>query len=202
MSVKTVGLTGGIGSGKTFVARIFKIMNIPVYNSDLHAKRLMTEDSDVIRSLKDLLGVQAYDSEGGLDRTYIANVVFKDPVKLGKLNEIVHPAVRRDFKNYVETLSDSLVPYIINEAALFVENGTYKDFDVLASVVAPEALRIKRILSRDDTDITSIQERMQAQSSDQSKIEVSDFVIYNDACDNLFTQITKIHAELLTFVEK
>jgi dephospho-CoA kinase len=202
MTVKIVGLTGGIGSGKTFISEIFRLMGIPIYNSDIQAKRLMAENLDVINDIKNLLGIDAYDSAGNLDRKYIAEIIFNNPEKLEKLNAIVHPSVRKDFEEYAKMQSELNPPYIINEAALFVENGSYKDFDKLICVVAPEALRIKRVMNRDQTDVEGVKERIRAQSTDEAKIAVSDFVIYNDAYDNLFEQIMKIHAELITFVKK
>jgi len=200
MKSLTIGLTGGIGSGKTFISSIFASMGVPIYDSDANAKRLMLENAEVMVDIKNLLGEKAYDSSGNLNRKFIAEIVFKEQKKLTKLNEIVHPAVRKDFLRYTQENQNK--PIIINEAALFVENGSYRDFDYLISVVAPKRLRLQRVIKRDSSNINAVKSRIKAQSTDEEKIAVSHYVIYNDASDNLFRQISGIYAELLTFVKK
>lgn len=200
MKTLTIGLTGGIGSGKTYVSKILMNMGIPVYNSDDNAKRLMVENKEVIASIISLLGDEAYTKEKDLNKAHISAIIFKNPKKRIGLNKIVHPAVRKDFKRYVK--EHKMHPFVINEAALFVENGSYKDFDKLISVIAPMPLRIERIKKRDKSKADAILARMSAQSTDEEKISVSDYVIYNDASDNLLRQISEIHSELITFVKK
>lgn|GEM_PF-61985 len=195
MVTKTVGLTGGIGSGKSYVARIFEKIGVPVYDSDINAKLLMTNKSSVRSKIKSLLGSEAYTNKNEINRAYIAGKVFSNKKLLSGLNQIVHPAVREDFQKFLVKNSD--LPYLINEAALFVENGTYEDFDCLITVVSPMEVRIKRIKERDQTSRKDILARMENQSSDSEKIKLSDQVIYNDIVGNLLNQISDIHQELL-----
>ncbi|WP_235296024.1 dephospho-CoA kinase [Portibacter marinus] len=195
MAPKTIGLTGGIGSGKSFIAEIFKILGIQVYNSDINAKLLMSENKQLKNGIIKLLGKKAYHSDGQLNRELIAEKIFKNKSKLEKINNLVHPAVREDFQNFVKKHKKH--QYVINEAALFVENGSHKDFDHLITVVAPEEVRIERVMKRDGVNQEEVVERMQNQSSDESKMKVSDHVIFNDASENLFVQISSIHQALV-----
>ena len=170
-------------------------MNIPVYNSDTNAKVLMVENKELKDGIIQLIGKKAYTSDGQLNRPYIAEKIFKNKSLLEKMNALVHPAVRIDFKKFMKKHKKK--PYIINEAALFVENGSYKDFDQLITVVAPEEIRIERVLSRDNSSREEVLKRIKNQSSDDKKMKVSDHVIFNDALENLFVQISKIHGNLL-----
>lgn len=196
MKIITVGLTGGIGSGKTFISSIFQAMNVPVYDSDSNAKRLMTSSLNLIDRIKDLFGDAAYKNDGELNRAYLGSKIFHDQELRTKLNGIVHPAVRKDFQEWSKIQDNP--PFVINEAALFVENGSYKDFDFLISVISPPELRINRIRERNKINRAEIVIRMQSQSSDDEKIKKSDFIIYNDSTQSLYFQISQIHKIITT----
>ncbi|GLR15487.1 dephospho-CoA kinase [Portibacter lacus] len=189
--MKTIGLTGGMGSGKSYIGAIFKLMKIPIYDSDFHAKRLMIESEEVRNQIISLLGSEAYNADQTLNREFVASQIFNDNKKLTQINEIVHPAVRKDFSEFAAAHTDS--SYVINEAALFVENGTYQDFDYLITVVAPMQTRLRRLKLRDKKPEKEILKRITQQSSDRDKILKSHFVIYNDELQDLFQQITAIH---------
>lgn len=190
-TMKTVGLTGGMGSGKSFVASIFSSFGVPVYCSDIEAKKLMTSSTSVIKGVKSIFGPQAYLETGELNKKLISTQIFTDKDKLERINNVVHPAVRKDFEIWANKHSDA--PYVINEAALFIENGTYQNFDFLISVLSPLKLRIQRIEDRDHINQAEILLRISNQSSDEEKIDKSDFLIYNDNGETLLSQITQIH---------
>ena len=143
--MKIVGLTGGIGSGKTTVAHMFASQGIPVYNSDERAKELMVSSKELVNGIKSLLGEDAY-TEDELNRGYVARRVFTDKALLQSLNDLVHPAVRNDFDDWT---SEQNAPYVIQEAAILFENGAYEKFDSMILVTAPKMLRLKRIMQRD-----------------------------------------------------
>lgn len=189
-----VGITGGIGSGKTTVCRIFEILDIPVYYADTRAKYLMTNSKEVISDIISLLGDAAYTSDGALDRKYIASVVFNDSKKLEQLNAIVHPAVGKDAMDWFEQQSS---PYALKEAALLVENGSYKTLDHLISVSAPEEIRLQRVIKRDGSNREAVIARMKNQLPQYKKDEVADFIIYNDGEHSLIDQVLDIHTVLL-----
>lgn len=189
-----VGITGGIGSGKTTVCRIFEILDIPVYYADTRAKYLMTNSKEVISDIISLLGDAAYTSDGALDRKYIASVVFNDSQKLEQLNAIVHPSVGKDAMDWFERQSS---PYSLKEAALLVENGSYKTLDHLISVSAPEEIRLQRVIKRDGSSREAVIARMKNQLPQYKKDEVADFIIYNDGEHSLIDQVLDIHTALL-----
>ena len=170
--MKIVGLTGGIGSGKTTVAGFFKDLGIPVYIADDAGKRLLAENSDIREKVSELLGVAAY-NEQVPDRKYIANKVFKDKDLLEKLNAIIHPAVASDFQDWV---SKQTSEYIIYEAAILFEAGGYKKCDLSILVTAPHELKIGRLQKRDDSTVEEIEARMGHQWPDEKKAKLADFL--------------------------
>lgn len=188
-----VGITGGIGSGKTLVCKIFETLGIPVYYADERAKWLMTHAPEVRRAIIRLFGAQAYENEQ-LNRAYIAGIVFKDPEKLHQLNAIVHPAVKKDGQAWHERQKDA--PYTLKEAALIFESGSFKDLDKVITVFAPKDLRIQRILARDQTTEEAVKARMDQQMPEEEKIARADFVIYNDGGHSLIRQVYAIHEQL------
>jgi dephospho-CoA kinase len=190
-----VGITGGIGSGKTTVCRIFETLDIPIYYADDRAKALMTEDADLIKAVKNLFGDAAYFEDGSLNRALISEVAFSNPLILNELNAIVHPAVRRDGEDWHNAQIG--VPYTLKEAALHFESGGYKLMDKMICVVAPQELRIERVLKRGGLNRSEIEARIAKQLPDEDKIIQSDFVIYNDGVQGLIPQIRTIHAALL-----
>jgi len=191
-----VGITGGIGAGKSIVSKVFKLLGIPVYNADKRAKELMQASPFVIRQIKGQFGHASFDSSGEINRSFLAKEVFNDKKKLEILNGIVHPAVDLDFINWVSNHSG--YKYILKEAALLVETGSYKRLDYLIVVTAPEENRIKRILERDEhRSVKDIRAIISNQLAEEVKVEGADFVIKNDDQTLLLPQILKIHNFLL-----
>lgn len=191
--MKTVGLTGGIGSGKTTVAQMFKDLGVPVYNSDVAGKQLMVQNKKVKSAVVNLLGNSAFKGKE-LDTKFIAQKVFNDAELLQKLNEIVHPAVRNDFKSWAK---DQNAPYLIQEAAILFENGGYKFFDAMILVQAPKKIRIARVKERDNISEKTILERMQHQWSNSKKKKLTDFVITNNKLSDTVLQVKKVHVQLI-----
>lgn len=190
--MNVVGLTGGIGSGKSTVAGFFIDLGIPVYFADDHAKRLMRTSPSVRKKLINEFGVETF-VNGKLNRPYLANIIFNNKKKLAAINAIVHPAVRNSFKRWVGKQD---TPYVIQENAILFENGTYKNFDVLVTVTAPLAIRIDRVMDRDKVSKKEVQARINNQLPDTVKIAKSDYVITNLELDKTKQQVLKIHNEL------
>ena len=188
-----VGLTGGIGSGKSTVAAFFRKLGIPVYDSDSRARELMHDDVDLRHAIAQLLGKKAYKG-ADLDRKWIASRVFSNPELLQALNELVHPAVRRDFVRW--TLQQQ-APYVMQEAAILMENGAYRNLDKTILVTAPKALRIDRVVNRDEISANQVRERMKRQWNDADKIPLADFIIENTDLKNTREQVVRIHRQLL-----
>ena len=170
-----VGLTGGIGSGKTTILKMFEKLGVPIYIADVESKKIMKKEP-VKSEIIDLLGDMAYLGEE-INTAFISEKVFNDKLILKKLNEIIHPAVRKDFLNFSQ---NSTYKYVINETAILFESGVGEICDKIISVIAPEETRIKRVVSRDKCDEKDVKARMNNQVSDQYRIENSDFVIRND----------------------
>ncbi|MCE2611929.1 dephospho-CoA kinase [Flavobacteriaceae bacterium D16] len=191
--MKLVGLTGGIGSGKTTVSEMFSELGVPVYNSDQEAKRLMNSSEELKGQIIKLLGDEAY-KEGELQRRFIAERVFSEPDLLQQLNAIVHPAVKKDF--YKWALYQEY-PYLIQEAAILFENGSHDSFDKMILVTAPVEERISRIQKRDGSTREAILERIQNQWEDSRKIQLANYVIENINLPETREQVMAIHAELL-----
>ena len=193
-----VGITGGIGSGKTTVCKIFEVLRVPVYYADERAKALMQTDLKLIHSVKELFGEAAY-KNGKLNRPFVAEKVFNDKPLLDKLNSIVHPAVAADAMQWMARQADK--PYAIKEAALLFENGSYKHLDKIILVHAAMETRIARLKSRDNATRAQITARMRHQLSDDEKMKLADFIIYNDAQRQLIPQVLAIHQSLLELSE-
>jgi dephospho-CoA kinase len=191
-----VGITGGIGSGKTTVCAIFERLGVPVYYSDKRAKDLMQEDKQLVLKIRNLFGESAYNEDKSLNRVYIAEQVFGNESKLLALNELVHPAVRKDYESWASILENKGYPYCIKEAALLVESGSYKDLDKLIVVTAPVEDRISRVIARDGTTAEQVKKRIDAQLPDEQKLKLADYVIINDKATDLVPQVTKIHLDI------
>jgi len=188
-----IGLTGGIGSGKTTVAKMFSCLRIPVYNSDIRAKAIMQEDEQLKEQLVQAFGERAYDS-GKLNRPFLASLVFSDELELQKLNAIVHPAIQKDFDQWASMQKAS---YIIKEAAILFESGANRGLDKVILVEAPEDLRIERVLKRDAVTKEEVRARISKQWTDSQKKPLSDFVIMNNEKSLLLEQVLKVHEELI-----
>ena len=188
-----VGLTGGIGSGKTTVAKMFQELGVSVYIADIEAKKLMLRSKVIKRKLIQLFGVKAY-LNGKLNKPYIADKIFNDSELLERMNAIVHPKVRSHFKRWVAKQSS---PYVIKEAAILFENGSYVNCDVVITVVAQEKDRIERVIARDDSSVDKVKSIINNQWSDDEKIKHSQFVITNDYLLKTQKQVRKIHQQIL-----
>jgi dephospho-CoA kinase len=188
-----VGITGGIGSGKSLVCDIFKILKIPVYSSDERAKVLMNSDEELKGEIIALFGPDSYCSKG-LNRSFIAQKVFKNEDLLNQLNNLVHPAVGNDYKNWVGNQTSK---YILKEAAILYESGAYKDCDKVIVVSSPDSLRIQRVMKRDGISHDEVLQRMKNQWTQTKKESMADFVIFNDEQNALIPQVLNIHEKLM-----
>jgi dephospho-CoA kinase len=193
-----VGLTGGIGSGKTTIAKSFEALGVPVYIADDEAKALMNQSKVIKRKLIDLFGEMAY-FEGKLNRPYLAEKIFNDKSLLSQMNGIVHPKVASHFKRWLNKQS---TPYIIKEAAIIFENNLESQYDYIITVVANQDLRIRRIMKRDNASETKIKSIMRNQLSDEEKIKKSDFVITNNTLELAKSQVIEIHQQILQIINK
>lgn len=189
-----IGITGGIGSGKSIVSRIFKSLNIPVYDSDSSAKLLMECDPVIRHQLTGLFGEDLY-RDFDLDRVKLAAIIFSDPEKLKQVNQIVHPHVKDNFQDWCDRQKG--VPYILQEAAIIFESGAYKYLDKIISVSAPLELRIKRVMERNRTGKEEIMKIINRQMDEEERIERSDYVIVNDESTLIIPQVLAIHNELI-----
>lgn len=192
--MKKIGLTGGIGSGKSTVARIFEVLGIPVYYADDRAKQLMVEDPELKAGIVALFGAEAY-SQNELNRAHIAHLAFSDPSLLKKLEALVHPAVLADGERWHNAQQG--VPYTIKEAALLFESGSYKALDKIIVVTAPLELRIERVMRRNQISRDSVMSRIARQMLEEEKKMLADFVIDNDGSRSLIRQVWEIHRQIL-----
>jgi len=196
-----IGITGGIGSGKSFVCNIFKCFGIPICNSDDIAKYLMHSNNDLINQIKNNFGSDIYLSDGLLDRKKLADIVFNDKEKLSLLNSIVHPEVRKYIDNWILFQNDP--PYVIIENAILFESNQSESFDKIITVTADDEIRIARVMVRNTISREKVLERINNQLSNDFKIKHSDFIIYNNENDieasflNLIPQIYDIHKKII-----
>lgn len=192
--MKIVGLTGGIGSGKTTISKWFSEQGIPVYNSDNEAKRLMNESTEIKQELIELFGKDAY-LNNELNRKFISAKVFENKNLLEQLNQIVHPEVFNDFKTWIQNQN---APFVVKEAAILFESGSYHDCDYIVSVVAEEEIRIQRVMDRDGVSIEQVQNRIKNQWTDNLRIINSDYIIRNnESLDELKEEFEKVYNKLL-----
>lgn len=188
-----IGLTGGIGSGKSTIAKIFAQLGIPVLDADATAKAIMNEDRSVKTKLIELFGEDAY-KENQLNRPYIAQLVFEDAFKLQQLNAIIHPITIQYAKDWA---SKQTAPYVIKEAALFFESGSSEGVEKIIGVTAPKHIRIQRVIQRDQITREDVIKRMEHQLEDSLKMKLCDWVIQNDDLHLLIPQVLAIHKEIL-----
>lgn len=187
-----IGITGGIGSGKSLICRVFHVLGVPVYDADSRAKKLMTTDGILINQIKKEFGTLSYDEQGRLNREFLAMTVFNHPDQLAKLNALVHPRVGVDYEQWVSEQSG--VKYCLKEAALLFEAGSYQTLDKVIVVVAPDELRIARVLKRDPHRSRADVERIiKNQMPQEEKMKRADVVIKNDESELLVPQILKLH---------
>lgn len=188
-----VGLTGNIGSGKSFVAHLFAKKGVPVYNSDDRAKFLMTNDPELIKNITQIFESKAY-INNQLNRAYIAQRIFGNKHLLEKMNATVHPAVQFDFERWVDKNKNA--PFVIKEAAILIESGAYKQCNKLILVQAPVDIRKERIRKRDNMSEEQISQRMANQMQEKEKIKYADFLINNDGIAVVQDQVNKIYNQL------
>lgn len=183
-----VGLTGGIGSGKSLIAKIFEKLHVPVFYADTEAKILLDKDPEVINNLKANFGYNIYKAHK-IDKAKLASIIFNNDKALETVNQIVHPKVRENFTIWAQKQN---TPYVIMEAAILFESGGYKDMDGNILVYAPEALRIQRVIERDNTTAKEVKSRIQNQQPDEKKLDKADWILYNDATKMLLPQIIEL----------
>lgn len=193
-----VGITGGIGSGKSVVAKIFSILGIPIYYADDRAKWLMAYDKELSEQIKKEFGAESYLPDGSVNRTFLATKVFADPEKVKKINSLVHPAVGLDFLKWAESQT---APYVLKEAALIFETGGQKSLDYVINVSSPLKIRIARTLMRDPhRSEEQVNQIINQQMPDEEKNELADFVIKNTDNKLLIPQVLSIHEKLMNTV--
>jgi dephospho-CoA kinase len=191
--MKIVGLTGGIGSGKSKALTFFKNKGIPCYQADLAGHKVLNENPEVKAKVQAYFGSEIYTSKG-LDRKALGKQVFNNQEVLQFLNGIVHPAVRLDFQNFIE---EQQAPFIVSEVAILFENGGEKRYDKIILLTAPEALRIERVMARDGVSETEVRQRMQKQWTDAQKIPLADYVIDNTDWTTTENELERVYKELL-----
>ncbi len=184
-----IGLTGGIGSGKSTVAKIFETLGIPVYYADAEAKRLMNSSETLKKVIRQNFGEATYENDQ-LNRKYLAGIVFNNPEKLELLNALIHPVTINDAEQWMQQQS---APYSIKEAALLFESGAAENLDFIVGVYAPQALRIKRVMKRDGLTTDEIMKRINRQVNEEMKMKLCDFVIINNEQELLVPQVLKLH---------
>ena len=195
-----VGITGGIGSGKSIICAIFNRLGIPSYDADSRAKWLMDNDPGIMKNIRREFGRKAYGRDGLLDRDMISRLVFDDSSKIEVLNSIVHPAVGRDYLAWVENNGQSA--YLLKEAALIFETGSDRQLDRVITVFAPKSMRIDRVLSRDQhRDKSQVKSIMSKQWSEQQRQKKADYIIKNDERILVIPQVLRIHQELANLAE-
>ena len=192
--MKKIGITGGIGSGKTYVASVFKSLGIPIFNADIQAKKIMTSSGKLIKLVKEEFGNEIY-KDSDLNKEKLASIVFSNSDKLQKLNSLVHPIVKEEFNNWCKKQTS---PYVIKEAAILFESNSHIGLDAVICVSAPLDLRMRRLLNRDDYSKKEIKKRIENQISQEEKEKRSDYIIVNNEKDLLLPQIIKIHKVLLS----
>ena len=191
-----IGITGGIGSGKSTVCRVFSALGIPVFEADRIAKELMNTSGEIHEKLVNLFGASVYLPDQTIDRKYLAGIVFNDPSLLAQLNAIVHPVVRQTFFDWCDKQKS---PYIIHEAAILFESGFYKMMDKTITVVTSENERIQRVMKRDGLTLELVKERIKNQWTDEERIKLADFVIGNNDNELIIPQIIEIDKKIRAY---
>lgn len=192
--MKRIGLTGGIGSGKSIVANIFRVFDIPVYDADMRSKELCVKNEDLIKALKSLYGPEVYLDNGQLNKAYMASIMFTDASILKQTNQLIHPIVAADFSEWAECQDAAVV---IQESALIFESNLEYLFDAIICVTAPTDLRIKRVCERNRCSEQEVLERMNRQLSENEKVSRSDFVVVNDGKEPLIPQVQHLLTSLI-----
>lgn len=195
-----IGITGGIGSGKTTVCKVFEILGIPVFYADTVAKDIMVTDPLLIEGILNAFGSESFTAAGALNNKHIAKIVFNDKYELARLNALVHPAVFRAFDQWLAAVPAG-TPYILKEAALLFESGSYKLCDKSILVTAPYITRLQRVMERDNSTQEQVQARMDKQMSDEEKMKMSDFRLLNDENQSVVLQVLQLHHQFLNLTK-
>jgi len=190
-----IGITGNIGSGKTTVAKVFELLGIKVFYADAEAKKVMTADTVLIEGVKKAFGKESYLDDGALNRKHIASIVFNSEDELNKLNALVHPAVFRAFDGWAKGYASE--PYVIKEAAILFESGSYKFCNETLLVAAPLETRIKRVIGRDNISRAEVEAREARQFTQEKKMEMASHILINDDSRLLIPQILELHQQFL-----
>ena len=190
-----IGITGGIGSGKSIASRVFQALGTPVYDADSRARWLMENDPALKAELQAAFGPDTYDAAGHLNRPALAATVFRDPIRLAQLNGMVHPHVGIDFEHWAATAQQAGHAYVLKEAALLFEAGSYQQLDRIITVFAPVAVRVARVLRRDpQRSAAEIEAIMAKQLSEDEKLRRADYILVNDDAQPLLPQVLALHA--------
>jgi len=195
-SVRKLGVTGGIGSGKTTVCRVFNVLGVPVFSADAEARDVMDIDTGIMLRINTITGKNLYEN-GNLDRTELARLIFNNDRILEKVNALVHPAVLSRFREWEKKQE---APYVIMEAAILFESGAFKTVDRILTVVAPMEERVNRVIHRSNLTREQVMERMRNQMDDNQRIERSNYVINNSENDMIIPEILRIHKDIMKFV--
>jgi dephospho-CoA kinase len=193
-----LGVTGGIGSGKTSVCKVFRVLGIPVFSADRVAREIMDSDEKIMSKINDIAGKDLY-SNGCLDRMALASIIFNNNTLLDRVNTLVHPLV---FDNFLIWEKNQAAPYVIMEAAILFESGASKLVDKIVTIVAPEEERLTRVTLRSKLSRQQVLERMKNQLDDETRIKLSDYVIYNSENDMIIPSILGIHEDILKSLKK
>jgi dephospho-CoA kinase len=191
-----LGITGGIGSGKTSVCRVFDVLKVPVFSADREAREIMENNCEITESLNSIAGRNLY-INGSLNRMELANIIFNDSDLLEKVNLLIHPVVFDHFRKWT---SEQTAPYVIMEAAILFESGAAKFVDRVATVVAPVEQRTDRVIHRNKLSREQVMARMKNQMDDETRIKLSDYIIYNSENDMIIPAILKINDDILTYI--
>jgi dephospho-CoA kinase len=191
-----LGVTGGIGSGKTSVCRVFNVLGIPVFSSDPEARKIMESDTSIMRRINTIAGRNLY-INGALDTRELATLIFNDDTLLKKVNSLVHPIV---FDHFLKWAEKQTAPYVIMEAAILHESGASKLVNRVAAIVTPLEERVSRVIKRNDLKREQVIDRIRNQMDDEERIKLSDYVIHNSENDMIIPVILKLHEELLTYI--
>ncbi len=191
-----IGITGGIGSGKTTICKIFETLGISVFYADAEAKQIMVTDPVLVNGIKKVFGNESYHDDGRLNSKHISSIVFNDSQTLSQLNALVHPAVFRAFDRWIAAVPSS-APYVLKEAALLFESGSYQHCDLSILVTAPLILKQQRVMARDEITVQQVQARMDKQFSDEQKNEFADFIMVNNEQSSLILQVLHLHEQFM-----
>lgn len=191
-----IGITGGIGSGKSIVRKMFEQLGIPAYDADESAKRLMHQDEQLVRQIKSEFGEQIYNDDMQLNRKLLSSIIFKDKSALAKINSLVHPAVFHDYDQWVQSHRNA--PYLIKESAILFEAKANSGLDYVITVTAPQPLRVERVMHRDDSSENEVLQIMEKQWPEEEKITHSDFIIQNDEKKPLLPQVMELHGKFIS----